>query len=154
MGIYHRIWKKLAIWDSEEKIQNSNFAYFHWKFWISRMKSWSNTIRWNFMDLKVWGRLTSIQLFIETVGVSSQIEKRHPEAQKRSDHHLSWRFALEADALSDLIGEIHPKHPFWSYPGSKQSLFTLCGQRNPKRCPIFWARILMRTRRRIGTADI
>ena len=63
MGIYHRIREKLAIWDSNSKFK---ICIFSWKFWISRMKSWSNTLRWNFVDLKVVGRLTSVQLFIET----------------------------------------------------------------------------------------
>ena len=131
MGIFHRIWKKLAIWElSKFEIQICTFS---WKFWISRMKSWSNTARWNFVDLKVSGRLTSIQVFIETGLVHPDLEKGTTEAQNgaiiipilgdlrlKQMHCRIWkRKSIHNTTLLDYLGPNNRYLPSWRSCGSK-----------------------------------
>ena len=151
MGFFHRIWKKLAIREPKFEIQICTFA---WKFWISRMKSWSNTARWNFVDLKVSGRLTRIQVFIETGFVQPDWKKGTTKHKTMRSSYQSWRFAAKADALSDLRAEIHPQHHTAWLSRAKQPLSTLLTVLWIKKRRIVWARILMRTRCRIGATDI
>ena len=126
MGIYHRIREKLAIWDSNSKFK---ICIFSWKFWISRMKSWSNPVRWNFVDLKVVGRLTSVQLFIETcleMWVIDFVSSQALKTQNTMHLEIDCRFA---GALLDLRGRndqeggsgwiLPPNHPVSILYGSK-----------------------------------